>query len=79
MKYCCWCHSLSARLFHKIYKDDVSRFNDPAESSEKVVEAFALPNWQVVLQGHAKDIIGGKKKPAVGGGKKWKADALDDE
>jgi len=68
---------LRVRIFHAIYKDDIARFSDPADSSESAVEASALPSWQVVLQAHAKDVVGGKKKPAVGGGKKRKANALD--
>jgi hypothetical protein len=68
-----------ARIFHGIYKDDIARFGDPADSSESAIEASAVPSLQVVLQAHAKDIVGGKKKTIIGGGKKRKADALDDD
>ena len=61
------------RIFHGIYKDNTTRFSDPSKSSESAVEASALPGWQVVLQVHAKDIVIGKKKPVMGGGKKRKA------
>lgn len=71
--------SARARIFRGIYKDDVDRFGDPADSSESAVKASALPNWQVVLQAHAKDIVGGKKKPALSGGKECKADVFDDD
>ena len=63
-------------LFHGIYKDDIARFGNPAESSESVVEASAIPRWQVVLQAHAKDIAGGKTSAK---GKKRKATALEDD
>lgn len=64
--------SARARIFRGIYKDDVDRFGDPADSSESAVEASVLPNWQVVLQVHAKDIVRGKKKPVLRGGKERK-------